>query len=238
MEQVCDACVAGKQRCTTFPEQARRHAKHATKLICSDICGPVSPPTPSGNHYFLLLVDDMSRFMWLVLLPSKDDAATTIKNFQASVDGETERKLKTLRTDRGGNSPRSNLGGTAWSVAFGDSLPPHIHLSRMGWWSVTINKAWLPWPGVCSRPRSCQDTSGGKLSPRRSMSSKMIFIGYESGSKPGTSTIQPLDVSESRETSSSTRQVSGSGLSTTSTTTLRAQTPSPSSTLRSMNHQP
>jgi transposase InsO family protein len=40
--------------------------------------------------------------MWLVLLPSKDQAATTIKNFQAAVEVETGRNLKALRTDRGG----------------------------------------------------------------------------------------------------------------------------------------
>jgi hypothetical protein len=26
----------------------------------------VTPATPGGKHYFLLLVDDVSRFMWLM----------------------------------------------------------------------------------------------------------------------------------------------------------------------------
>jgi hypothetical protein len=110
VDQVCEPCVAGKHRRTSFPEQARRRATNAIELVHGDICGPVSPPTPSGNNYFLLLVDDMSRYMWLVLLPSKDHATAAIKNFQASVEVETLRKLKTLRTDCGGEFTSIDFG--------------------------------------------------------------------------------------------------------------------------------
>jgi histone deacetylase 1/2 len=71
-------------------------------LVHSDLCGPISPSTPSGNQFFLLFVNDLSRYMWLFLLPSKDQAATAIKNFQVTVEVETRCKLKALRTDRGG----------------------------------------------------------------------------------------------------------------------------------------
>ena len=40
--------------------------------------------------------------MWLVLLSNKSEAAATIKKFQAVVEVETGRKLRALRTDRGG----------------------------------------------------------------------------------------------------------------------------------------
>ena len=35
-----------------------------------------------GRRYFLLLVDDYSRYMWLQLLTSKDEAAEAIKKFK------------------------------------------------------------------------------------------------------------------------------------------------------------
>ena len=49
-------------------------------------------------------MDDCSRYMWLHLLSSKDEAPAVIKEFQAQVetDTETEKKLRVLRTDRGG----------------------------------------------------------------------------------------------------------------------------------------
>ena len=31
-----------------------------------DLCGPIAPETPNGSKYFLLLVDDRSRYMWVV----------------------------------------------------------------------------------------------------------------------------------------------------------------------------
>jgi transposase InsO family protein len=72
------------------------------QLLHGDICGPITPATPSGNRYFLLLVDDYSRCMWIALLPSKDAAATAIKHVQAAVERKSGKKLLTLRTDRGG----------------------------------------------------------------------------------------------------------------------------------------
>jgi hypothetical protein len=81
IDQVCDSCLAGKQRRTPFPSQAKRRTEHALDLVHGDLCGPVSPPTPNSNKYFLLLVDDTSHYMWLHLLSSKDQAAAAIKNF-------------------------------------------------------------------------------------------------------------------------------------------------------------
>jgi transposase InsO family protein len=60
------------------------------------------PATPGGKCYFLLLVNDMSRFMWLVLLAMKDEAFTTFTAFKAWVKAEKGRKIGTLCTDQGG----------------------------------------------------------------------------------------------------------------------------------------
>ena len=51
---------------------------------------------------FLLLVDDCSRYMWLQLLTSKDEAAAVIKKFKTRAEAESGKKLRTLRTDHGG----------------------------------------------------------------------------------------------------------------------------------------
>jgi hypothetical protein len=49
-----------------------------------------------------LLVDDHSRFMWLRLLASKDEAVDAIKQFKARAEAESGKKLRVLTTDRGG----------------------------------------------------------------------------------------------------------------------------------------
>lgn len=110
VDGVCDACLAGKQRRSPFPVQARRRAAQVLDLVHGDLCGPISPSTPSGNRYFLLLVDDKSRYMWVKLLARKDEAASAIKNFQSAVEVETGRHLKVLRTDRGGEFTSVEFG--------------------------------------------------------------------------------------------------------------------------------
>ena len=65
-----------------------------------DLCGPVSLATPRGRCYFLLLVNDATRYMWAVLLDSKAAAADVIKHHQATME-EYGYKLWVLHTDNG-----------------------------------------------------------------------------------------------------------------------------------------
>jgi hypothetical protein len=60
------------------------------------MCRLITPGTPSGKSYFFLLFDDMSKYMWVQLLLSKDQASAAIKNFHAAVELEIRRNLKTL----------------------------------------------------------------------------------------------------------------------------------------------
>ena len=66
-----------------------------------DLCGPVTPATPGGRRYFLLLVDDLSRYMWVMVLGSKGEAADAIRHSQAAVEADGGHKLCVLRTDNG-----------------------------------------------------------------------------------------------------------------------------------------
>jgi transposase InsO family protein len=72
------------------------------ELVHEDLCGPVTPATPGGKRYFFLLVDDVSCYMWLVLLATKDEALVAFTAFQARAEAEAGRKIGTLRTDCGG----------------------------------------------------------------------------------------------------------------------------------------
>ena len=84
------------------PKAAKYRVADALKLVHGDLCRPITPATNGGRRYFLLLVDDCSRYMWLQLLTSKDKAAEAIKKFKARVEVESGKKLRVLWTDRGG----------------------------------------------------------------------------------------------------------------------------------------
>jgi transposase InsO family protein len=102
VDQVCDGCLVGKQRRLPFPAASKYRAARQLELVHADLCGPITPPTAGGKKMFLLVVDDMSRYMWLVLLDRKDEAAAVITRLQARTEAEVGHKLGTLRTDRGG----------------------------------------------------------------------------------------------------------------------------------------
>ncbi|KAL6311032.1 hypothetical protein AAG906_015921 [Vitis piasezkii] len=72
------------------------------ELWHGDLCGPITPATHGGKRYFLLLVDDCTRFMWQVLIRNKDEAFEAFKKTKASTEMEKNSKLKAFRTDRGG----------------------------------------------------------------------------------------------------------------------------------------
>jgi hypothetical protein len=95
-----------------------------------DMCGPVTPTTPEGRRYFLLLIDDLSRYMWVVILASKGVAANAIKRAQAAAEAECGRKLGVLRTDNGMNSRRLNSRRTARMRVFSVTTPRHTARSR------------------------------------------------------------------------------------------------------------
>jgi hypothetical protein len=108
VEQVCDGCTLGKQHRKPFPQQSSFRASQGLEPVHADLCGKISPPTPGGKQYFLLVVDDHSRYMWVELLKNKDEALASFKKIKLQAKLEHGRKLKALRTDRGGEF-NSNL---------------------------------------------------------------------------------------------------------------------------------
>jgi transposase InsO family protein len=94
--------VLTKQRRLPFPQQSSFRAKERLELVHGDMCDPVTPATPGGRRYFLLLVDDLSRYMWVVILDGKGEAADAIRSAQAAAEAECGRKLRMLCSDNGG----------------------------------------------------------------------------------------------------------------------------------------
>jgi transposase InsO family protein len=101
--------VLTKQRRLPFPQQSSFRAKERLELVHGDLCGPVTPATPGGRRYFLLLVDDLSRYMWVMILGSKGEAANAIRRVQVAAEAECGRKLRVLRTDNGGEFTAAEL---------------------------------------------------------------------------------------------------------------------------------
>jgi transposase InsO family protein len=71
-------------------------------LVYSDVCGPFEVESLGGNQYILTFIDDASRKMWVYFLRTKDKVFNYIQEFHVMVGSETNKKLKCLRSDNGG----------------------------------------------------------------------------------------------------------------------------------------
>lgn len=101
-KNVCGSCLLGKQTRHSFPQATSYRAEEALELVHGDLCGPITPTTAAGNRYIFVLIDDQSRYMWTILLKTKDEAFEKFKNFKTVIEQDLGTKIRTFRTDRGG----------------------------------------------------------------------------------------------------------------------------------------
>ena len=100
--QKCSNCLAGKQNRVSFQRHPPSRKSEILDLVHSDVCGPMKTRTLGGSVYFVTFIDDHSRKLWVYTLKTKDQVLGVFKQFQASVERETGKKLKCICTDNGG----------------------------------------------------------------------------------------------------------------------------------------
>lgn len=55
----------------SFPKGSLWKAKEKLELVHTDLCGPIRTTSLSGNKYFILFVDDLTRMTWIYFLSRK-----------------------------------------------------------------------------------------------------------------------------------------------------------------------
>ncbi|KAJ0017847.1 hypothetical protein Pint_11186 [Pistacia integerrima] len=98
---VCHACQLGKSHKLPF------HLSHSVsstpfELIFMDVWGPSPTESVHGNKYYLSIIDDFSKFIWLFPLDAKSKVAQTFINFQLQIERYFDCKIKSVQTDFGG----------------------------------------------------------------------------------------------------------------------------------------
>jgi hypothetical protein len=97
----CHACVQSKQpRKPHKAAEARNLA--ALELIHTDLSEMNGVLTKGGKRYFMTLIDDCTRFCYVYLLKSKDEAFHYFKIYKAEIENQLESKIKWVQSDRGG----------------------------------------------------------------------------------------------------------------------------------------
>jgi hypothetical protein len=100
-EGVCNGCVQGKNIKNPFPKRDNKE-EGVLELIHSDVCGPMPSSSISAYVYYVSFIDDYSHKTWVYFLKSKDEVFSKFKEFKALIENLSERKIKILRSDNGG----------------------------------------------------------------------------------------------------------------------------------------
>ena len=96
----CEICI--KSKMTKKPFHSVERNTNVLDLVHSDLCELNGMLTRGGNRYFITFIDDCSRFTYVYLLKHKDEAFNAFKVYKAEVENQLGKKIKTLRSDRGG----------------------------------------------------------------------------------------------------------------------------------------
>ena len=101
MHEKCEVCSESKFARQSF-KSIQERSNELLSLIHSDLCDFKTIPTRGGKNYFITFIDDCSKYCYVYLLHSKDEALNMFKTYKAEVENQLEKKIKIIRSDRGG----------------------------------------------------------------------------------------------------------------------------------------
>ena len=81
---------------------ADRRRRDILKLVHTDLCRPMQTRLLGGAYYFLLFIDDYTRFTWVYFLREKSHTFEFFKEFRSMVEKQTSKSIMILLSDQGG----------------------------------------------------------------------------------------------------------------------------------------
>jgi hypothetical protein len=100
---VCDGCALGKMHIDEFPSNPDKKKRDVLDLVHTDVCGPMQTRSLGGAFYFLLFIDDCTRYTWVYFLRRKSNVFEYFKEFRTMVEKKTGKSIKILHSDQGGD---------------------------------------------------------------------------------------------------------------------------------------
>ena len=81
----CDACLTSKSHHLPYSKSIH-HTHKALEIVHSDLWGPSPIISHAGNRYYVIFVDDFTRYTWLYPLKLKSDVLSIFLDFQLRVE--------------------------------------------------------------------------------------------------------------------------------------------------------
>ncbi|GJR54721.1 retrovirus-related pol polyprotein from transposon TNT 1-94 [Tanacetum coccineum] len=73
-----------------------------SSIVHTNVYGPTTVASIGGSRYYVTFIDDSSRKVWVNFLKNKSEIFNTFKKWKATVENETNLRVKCLKSDNGG----------------------------------------------------------------------------------------------------------------------------------------
>jgi hypothetical protein len=93
-DRICSACQKGKQVGAHHPHKNIMTTDRPLELLHMDLFGPIAYISIDGSKYWLVIVDDYSRFTWAFFLQEKSQTQETLKRFLRRAQNEFRLRIK------------------------------------------------------------------------------------------------------------------------------------------------
>ncbi|KAJ9561242.1 hypothetical protein OSB04_006402 [Centaurea solstitialis] len=119
----CESCLSGKMTNEPFNKDNER-ATDLLEIVHTDVCGPFSHEARGGYRYFITFTDDFSRYGYVYLMRHKSESFEKFKEYQNEVQNQLDRKIKFLRSNRGGEYLSQEFGNHLMECGIVSQLTP------------------------------------------------------------------------------------------------------------------
>ncbi|CAI7804599.1 unnamed protein product [Closterium sp. NIES-53] len=106
----CRPCVEGRLRATPH-SSSLRPATEPFETLHLDVWGPAPRLGPERERYFLVVVDDFSRYTTVFPLAKKSEVTSTLIRWLLTTEDTRGRRVNCLHSDRGGEFRSGILAG-------------------------------------------------------------------------------------------------------------------------------
>lgn len=96
----CDVCCKGKMTRAPFPKFSNRKSDFL-EIIHTDVCGPIRTESNGKAKYFVVFIDDKSKWCEVRFIRSKDEVTEKTREVIALMENQKGKRVKCIQSDNG-----------------------------------------------------------------------------------------------------------------------------------------